>query len=402
MNHNTHENYRKCVEIGQEILGILISRAKIGDAARINTRNFVAETRKTISLDITWEEVALLLKPIEHYCAYRNLPLLSALVVRSLSDSNISFPEKLFGQDIFPWWKYPLTQSQKNWYRTYWPKVVREWQEASVDEEKTGFHEWLEDRVEWFEWPSHWALPGRRGLPPLESPAEGVLRAYGYHVGKTKGRPFDVRKKALDLIFHDELSRVSDDSYRTQFDAPQSPNRLKKMANVLAALARLYSGSVTRDYSVAIGHYIQDLKYLYDRYYVGKFGFHEKHGGFVWPDTSNIKTDRTKTTPVQPTQQHHGRGDGESLQPIESESTAKPASPEKPDGSEVSPAERPEPPTTPVGDGGVPSAPPESTPPGSGDTIPLCPGTPPPSSPMLKRFFRWLRKVVNSILGRCA
>lgn len=140
---------------------------------------------------------------------------------------------------------------------------------------------------DWFEWPSTVAPPGRGKILPVRYP-EGLLSFVGYRVGKTKGPPDDDRKDILDKVFHNKLPRVNSDSYMAEFGDPEQPARLEKMAHVLAAMARNYSRNDTRDYSVAIRHYKMDLDYLYDKYYVGKFRFHEKPGGFEWPDLSDL------------------------------------------------------------------------------------------------------------------
>ena len=134
---------------------------------------------------------------------------------------------------------------------------------------------------DWFEWPSTVAPPGPGKILPVRYP-EGLLSFVGYRVGKTKGLPDDDRKDILDKVFHNKLPRVNSDSYMAEFGDPEQPARLEKMAHVLAAMARNYLRNDTRDYSMAIHHYKMDLDYLYDKYYVGKFGFDRKPG-FAWP-----------------------------------------------------------------------------------------------------------------------
>jgi len=328
------------------MFGILASRAKKVDDPRINTNNFVNRIRGEVP-GITWEITEVLLKPIEHYCDHKNLPLLSALVV--LSDgSHISFPAESFSKKLPVWrkvraarrlldgakpllaewrgetpvawfgqkngvpsWEFPLTESLKDWHRRYWRKTSQVWQKIDTAMAEAEFRQWLENREygrfdledDRFEWPSTVAHPhpGPFIEPGVLSSLfgktlsikhrEGLFAYVGYHVGKTNGKPDDDRKETLDWIFHSKLPHVNSDSYMAEFGDPKSCQRLQKMANFLAAQARNYSRNDMRDYSMAIGHYIQDLEYLYHRYYVGKCDFHTTLDGFEWPDLSDLQAE---------------------------------------------------------------------------------------------------------------
>ncbi|MCY4245884.1 MAG: hypothetical protein OXE47_11250 [Gammaproteobacteria bacterium] len=312
---NTHQPPPGGKYVAHKMFGILASRAKKLDDPRINTNNFVNRIRGEAP-GITWEITEVLLKPIEHYCDHKNLPLLSALVV--LSDGpHISFPAESFSKKLTEWrsrtsvvwlgqkngvpfWEFPLTESLKDWHRRYWRKTSQVWQKIDTAMAEAEFRQWLENREygrfdledDRFEWPSTVAHPhpGTGKILPIEH-REGRFAYVGYHVGKTNGKPDDDRKETLDWIFHSKLPHVNSDSYMAEFGDPKSCQRLQKMVNFLAAQARNYSRNDMRDYSMAIGHYIQDLEYLYHRYYVGKCDFHTTLDGFEWPDLSDLQAE---------------------------------------------------------------------------------------------------------------
>lgn len=144
--------------------------------------------------------------------------------------------------------------------------------------EKTGF----------FEWPTTFAPIGDGKLDVDDWPGEGLFSHVGYHVGNGGEHP-DVRHYLLDCIFHQEqLPKVKSGEYMNEFGIPKSPQRLHKMADFLASMARNYKRNEHADYSQAIADYESDLEYLYNKYYVGAFQFdqHPSNAGrFGWPDT---------------------------------------------------------------------------------------------------------------------
>lgn len=305
MSNTASENFSQ--HVCRKIFGILAWRAKRIKDPRINIANFIARV-SGIAPGIERRDVTLLLKPVEHFCDHKGLPLLTALVVAADDDiENISFPGEWFGQDgRISEWKYPPDDAAKRWYRGRYPdgigcyfrKVSHEWQAIDIDKVQIEFGEWLNTASDWFEWPSTAAYPGA-GIDTINipSPKEGILSFLGYHVGKTHGVPDDERKDILDWVFHNTLPIVNNASYMAGFDKPESPMRLKKMADVLASMARNYSRNML-DYSVAISHYIMDLDYLYEEYYVKKFGF-DKKPEFPWPDLSDLFVE--SESPKKPT-----------------------------------------------------------------------------------------------------
>jgi len=141
------------------------------------------------------------------------------------------------------------------------------------------------DVFEWFKWPTTVALMGDGTLDASGWYALGLFKSVGYHVGND-GEHVDVRRYILDCVFHNELPRVNSDEYMSEFAAPQSSQRLRKMANVLASSAVKLKARMHADCSQAIDDYEADLEYLYDEYYVGVFHF-DRHpanaGHFDWP-----------------------------------------------------------------------------------------------------------------------
>lgn len=130
-----------------------------------------------------------------------------------------------------------------------------------------------------FAWPSTEvrASAGIATVPELRS--EGMLSYLEYRVGKTAGLPAIVRHSILARVFEGKLPRVFDAGYMRGWGSPGSAQRLRKMAESLAAFARNAKRSDEDRLDEAIRQWEQDLEFLHDRYYVGRFGF-------GWPTTS--------------------------------------------------------------------------------------------------------------------
>ena len=137
----------------------------------------------------------------------------------------------------------------------------------------------LDPPDEWFRWPSTELRPaGQHNRSAAhEHPDEGMLKRKGYHVGHTKPVGEGLRRRYLDELFV-ELLYHEESEYLTKWGDPASPHRLLKLANVLASLARSRKrrGEGLVGYGIhgkAIDEWESDLVYLYDRYYVGQFGY---------------------------------------------------------------------------------------------------------------------------------
>lgn len=132
---------------------------------------------------------------------------------------------------------------------------------------------------ELFPWPSTevGASIGSSAVAGFRS--EGMLSYLEYRVGKTAGLPANVRQSILARAFEGKLPRVFEPAYMNEWGQPRSAQRLRKMAESLAAFARNFKRLDEDRYDEAIRQWEQDLDFLYFRYYVGRFGF-------GWPSTA--------------------------------------------------------------------------------------------------------------------
>jgi hypothetical protein len=115
--------------------------------------------------------------------------------------------------------------------------------ESATETRHAIFQEWVlrHSRAlvdEYFDWPSTEAPSGRGTLGQISSPADGMLNAFGYHVGKVNGRPEALRHLLLDDIFYCQLPPINNLAYMREWGNPSTPARLKKIADTLASLCR--------------------------------------------------------------------------------------------------------------------------------------------------------------------
>ena len=132
---------------------------------------------------------------------------------------------------------------------------------------------------DFFEWPSTqaWIGDGAFGASFFEK--EGALSLFGYSVAAGASLSKADRWQTLDLVFSAVIPPVSNWSSISEWGEPKSAQRLRKMANCLAAFAR--NGARRRETGMAkpVEKWVSDLEYLREKYYVGHFGF-------GWPGTS--------------------------------------------------------------------------------------------------------------------
>jgi hypothetical protein len=126
-------------------------------------------------------------------------------------------------------------------------------------------------------WPSTDASPGFGAIDTDHWLKEGVLKFMGYKVGNVDGEPQSIRHRILSQIFSAPLPPAFPYSYLDE--CPSSAQRLRKMAETIAALVR--NGKRRRDSQMqfAIRGWDSDLEHLYYDYYVSKFHFD-------WPTTA--------------------------------------------------------------------------------------------------------------------
>jgi hypothetical protein len=117
-----------------------------------------------------------------------------------------------------------------------------------------------------------------KGEPFEAMVVDGMLKEMRYSVGR-HGVSTEVRQKMLSEIFLRTLPPVFPKPYMDQWAQNGSARRLHKIADCLAAFARNAS-RLPGNYDEAISDWQEDLQYLYENHYVGKFGFGwPKHAG---------------------------------------------------------------------------------------------------------------------------
>jgi hypothetical protein len=104
-------------------------------------------------------------------------------------------------------------------------------------------------------------------------PTSGMLDAFDYHVGKTRGIPSGARRHILRFLFEERLPLVYDTAYTAEWGRPATAGRLQKLAETIAALVRNAKRNTGRDYTQAISEWEDDLSFLWSTYYVGHFRF---------------------------------------------------------------------------------------------------------------------------------
>ena len=132
---------------------------------------------------------------------------------------------------------------------------------------------------DYFVWPSTVAEEGENKLGRQDWPEIGLLKFLGYMVGRTQGVYEAARKLRLSQIFCGSLPPINSPAYMMQWGSPGSAARLSKMAETIAAFARNAKRRDELRLDDAIRDWENDLKFLYDKYYVGYFRF-------AWPRTA--------------------------------------------------------------------------------------------------------------------
>lgn len=127
-----------------------------------------------------------------------------------------------------------------------------------------------------FAWPETAASRGRNRLQ-FDELGDGMLSYFGYRVGNN-GVSRSARRDILDRVFSQELPYAFPGDYMDKWGEPESPERLQKMANSLAAFTR-NAKRKNGDVDAAVSDWESDLDYLYDTYYADFFEF-------SWPEIS--------------------------------------------------------------------------------------------------------------------
>jgi hypothetical protein len=125
----------------------------------------------------------------------------------------------------------------------------------------------------WFPWPTTVAPPSARKLKRVYWWPRGMLGFLGYHVGQTQPTPRSVRQCTLEYAFECSLPPLNGLGYYLGWGEPCTAQRLKKLADTLAALTRNAKRHDETCYAAAIEDWEDDLVFLHTRYYVDFFDF---------------------------------------------------------------------------------------------------------------------------------
>jgi hypothetical protein len=130
----------------------------------------------------------------------------------------------------------------------------------------------------YFPWPSTEAPKGSGHFATHTWKSEGMLAYLGYHVGSTSELRADDRRLLLTRFFGMYLPPLNGPRYLAEWDVPTSPGRLQKMAECIAAFTRNAKRRRNAVFQLAIEQWEDDLNFLYQAFYVGRFRFD-------WPQT---------------------------------------------------------------------------------------------------------------------
>jgi hypothetical protein len=130
----------------------------------------------------------------------------------------------------------------------------------------------------WFPWPTTIASPGARRLKGVNWRDKGMLSLLEYRVGETNPTPDDIRWCILQFVFECHLPPMEDAINNLDWGMPQTAQRLKKLANSLAAFTRNAKRQNTVSLATAIDDWEHDLGLLHEKYYLQFFHF-------GWPAT---------------------------------------------------------------------------------------------------------------------
>lgn len=148
---------------------------------------------------------------------------------------------------------------------------------AAIDREfERRMHDMSSDGA--FRWPDTDAPGGDGSVGGVQFMDEGMLLRMEYRVGVRNGVSTPVRRQILKQVFEDTLPPVFPPDYMRKWGDKRSVQRLRTLAYTIAPLVRNLKRKHDSRMDVAIGEYEADLQWLYETYYVGRFGF-------AWPST---------------------------------------------------------------------------------------------------------------------
>ncbi|TFH93696.1 hypothetical protein ELS82_01165 [Vibrio ouci] len=133
-------------------------------------------------------------------------------------------------------------------------------------------------KLETFRWPSTVAYEADESMPESNWPKVGMLSAVGYCVG-INGLGLKQRQELLSNVYSKRLPFVDSRKYVAEWGMPRSSERLRKLAEAIAAFVR-NAKRKKNNMSVAIREWEQDLAWLKEKYYLRhKFVW-------VWPKSA--------------------------------------------------------------------------------------------------------------------
>jgi len=129
-----------------------------------------------------------------------------------------------------------------------------------------------------FPWPSVEAEPSSNTSNLfIDAPATGLLAYLDYRVGR-QGLSPDDRRGLLDAVYSDRLPQINSTVYMQSWGVPQTSQRLRKMAESIAAFVRNAKRRKNTP-TEAIAEWTDDLDYLHAAFYKGCYDF-------PWPSTT--------------------------------------------------------------------------------------------------------------------
>ncbi|WP_085034954.1 hypothetical protein [Ensifer aridi] len=131
---------------------------------------------------------------------------------------------------------------------------------------------------QYFEWPSTEVRRGGGELTINDLQKDGVLSKLNYHVGISQGQPEVYRRRTLAKAFEGPLALDLPIFEMELWGPNKSAKRLRKIAYSIATFVKNAKGRNPIALDVAIKQWEADLRFLHDRYYVGRFDF-------PWPST---------------------------------------------------------------------------------------------------------------------
>lgn len=130
--------------------------------------------------------------------------------------------------------------------------------------------------ADWFKWPSTRGGDGTAGTDFNAWNEQGMLKYLGYQVGMTEGRSRAARRHILDAAFSSGLPPVNDADYVRSWGHAGTAARLRRLAEEIARFLRNAKSKRSANMGVAISDWEEDMRYLHQRYYKGRFYF-------AWP-----------------------------------------------------------------------------------------------------------------------